>query len=377
MIMITIALLLPAALAAPIEFLAPQTLPAGCRLEVTTVQEQVEERQVEKVVCETEFRPTCTVRLERECRNVTVPACTVEERMECEQGTVAQCGLEARVGDTGEEEQVEVCRDIPIEDCQLVKEEKCVEGQQEQVEECDEKEVEDCKIVPHEECHQVTVQLPKVQDKQVQQIVCEEELEKENEVEQETSTVKKVADEEADEQFDDTYDDIFEVVNNIFGSTAGAEPKVAEDGEDVFVIATEAEVVTTEAPTTTTEAPTTTAATTTTTTTTAPTTTSTTPTTTSTSTTSTTTTKSSTTTTAAPASSTPEELPASTTAAGSDNSMIHFRDDGPVRDFTKRIFVDDGLLDARRKAIEERRREQQDASRIFFPVEEQSESIPS
>ena len=103
-------LLEPCSLPSPTNTISPppQTLPAGCRLEVTTVQEQVEERQVEKVVCETEFRPTCTVRLERECRNVTVPACTVEERMECEQGTVAQCGLEARVGDTGEEEQVEV-----------------------------------------------------------------------------------------------------------------------------------------------------------------------------------------------------------------------------------------------------------------------------
>ena len=46
-----------------------------------------------------------------------------------------------------------------------------------------EEEQEDCKIVPHEECHQVTVQLPKVQEKQVQQIICEEELEKENKVE--------------------------------------------------------------------------------------------------------------------------------------------------------------------------------------------------
>ena len=27
--------------------------------------------QVEKVVCETEFRPTCTVKLEKDCRNVT------------------------------------------------------------------------------------------------------------------------------------------------------------------------------------------------------------------------------------------------------------------------------------------------------------------
>merc|ERR1712218_242318 len=74
-------------------------------------------------------------------------------------------------------EQVEVCRDIPIEDCQLVKEEKCTDGELEEVEECNEKEVEECEIVPHEECHQVTVELPKLQDKQVQQIVCDQENE--------------------------------------------------------------------------------------------------------------------------------------------------------------------------------------------------------
>merc|ERR1711936_857218 len=61
-----------------------------------------------------------------------------------------------------------------------------------------------------------------------------------------------------------------------------------------------------------------------------------------------------------------------------DDSKIHFRDDGPVRDFTKRIFVDDGLVDARRKAIEERRKAASDASRIFFPTEEEGgASIPS
>merc|ERR1712219_83351 len=61
-----------------------------------------------------------------------------------------------------------------------------------------------------------------------------------------------------------------------------------------------------------------------------------------------------------------------------DDSKIHFRDDGPVRDFTKRIFVDDGLVDARRKAIEARRKAASDASRIFFPTEEEGgASIPS
>merc|ERR1712117_337101 len=53
-----------------------------------------------------------------------------------------------------------------------------------------------------------------------------------------------------------------------------------------------------------------------------------------------------------------------------DDSKIHFRDDGVVRDFTKRIFVDDGLVDARRKAILARRKAEADASRIFFPSEE-------
>merc|ERR1711974_78910 len=61
-----------------------------------------------------------------------------------------------------------------------------------------------------------------------------------------------------------------------------------------------------------------------------------------------------------------------------DDSKIHFRDDGPVRDFTKRIFVDDGLVDTRRKAIEARRKAASDASRIFFPTEEEGgASIPS
>merc|ERR1712013_736494 len=167
---------------APVDFLAPQTLPAGCRLEVITVQEEVEETKVEKVVCETEFRPTCNIKLEKNCKNVTRPACQVEEKMECVQSTVSQCSTETRIGSTGEEEQVEVCRDIPIEDCQLVKEEKCIDGELEGVEECDEKEVEECEIVPHEECHQVTVDLPRLQDKQVQQIFCDEENEIEDSV---------------------------------------------------------------------------------------------------------------------------------------------------------------------------------------------------
>ena len=36
------------------------------------------------------------------------PACEVSEKMECVENTVSQCSFETRLGDTGEEEQVEV-----------------------------------------------------------------------------------------------------------------------------------------------------------------------------------------------------------------------------------------------------------------------------
>merc|ERR1711934_712976 len=228
---------LPFSSSAPVDFLAPQTLPAGCRLEVITVQEEVEETKVEKVVCETEFRPTCTVKLEKDCKNVTRPACEVSEKMECVENTVSQCSFETRLGSTGEEEEVEVCRDIPIEDCQLVKEENCKEGEVEEVEECE--------IVPHEECHQVPVELPSLQDKQVQQIVCDQE----NEIEDATTT-EKVAEQETnvvveENVLENNYDEILDAVNPIFGS--GATEDVNE--EEVKVVATtEAETLATEEP---------------------------------------------------------------------------------------------------------------------------------
>merc|ERR1712061_241130 len=231
---------LPFSSAAPVDFLAPQTLPAGCRLEVITVQEEVEETKVEKVVCETEFRPTCNIKLEKDCKNVTRPACEVEEKMECVENTVSQCSFETRVGSTGEEEQVEVCRDIPIEDCQLVKEGKCIDGELEEVEECVEKEVEECEIVPHEECHQVTVDLPRLQDKQVQQIVCDEE----NEIEDSVTTENVASDVSAEENvLENNYDEILDAVNTIFGS--GSPDEVAE-GEDEVSVSND-DVTTTEA----------------------------------------------------------------------------------------------------------------------------------
>merc|ERR1712088_874175 len=352
MILFLAAATLPFSSSAPVDFLAPQTLPAGCRLEVITVQEEVEETKVEKVVCETEFRPTCTVKLEKDCKNVTRPACEVSEKMECVENTVSQCSFETRLGSTGEEEEVEVCRDIPIEDCQLVKEENCKDGELEEVEECDEKEVE------------------------------------ENEIE-DTTTTEKIAEQEAnivveENVLENNYDEILDAVNTIFGS--GATEDVNE--EEVKVVATtEAETLATEEPLPTTtilpSVPTTV-------TTTAPTTTTTTTTTEAATTTESTSTTSETASSESSSSVSTVEIvteaatPVSVsstivpTEPKTDDSKIHFRDDGPVRDFTKRIFVDDGLVDARRKAIEAQRKAASDASRIFFPTEEEGgASIPS
>jgi len=371
---------LPFSSSAPVDFRAPQTLPAGCRLEVITIQEEVEETKVEKVVCETEFRPTCTVKLQKDCKNVTRPACEVSEKMECVENTVSQCSFETRLGSTGEEEQIEVCRDIPIEDCQLVKEEKCREGEVEEVEECTEKEVEECEILPHEECHQVTVELPSLQDKQVQQIVCDQE----NEIE-DTTTTEKVAQQETNDDeenvLENNYDEILDAVNTIFGSGTTED---VNGGEVKVIAATEAEPLATEEPLLTTtilpSVPTTT------TTTTAPTTTTTEAVTTtqSTSTTSETATSESSSSVSAVDTVTEAATPVFVSRTDvpaepkTDDSKIHFRDDGPVREFTKRIFVDDGLVDARRKAIEAQRKAASDASRIFFPAEEEGgASIPS
>merc|ERR1712008_274381 len=115
----------------------------------------------------------------------------------------------------------------------------------EEVEECDEKEVGECEIVPHEECHHVTVELPRLQDKQVQQIVCDQE----NEIE-DTTTTEKIAQQESNDDIEENvlennYDEILDAVNTIFGS--GTTEDVNE--EEVEVVATtEAETLATEDP---------------------------------------------------------------------------------------------------------------------------------
>merc|ERR1712152_129673 len=229
------------------------------------------------------------------------------------------------------------------------------------------------------ECHQVTVDLPRLQDKQVQQIVCDEE----NEIEDSVTTENVASDVSAEENvLENNYDEILDAVNTIFGSGSPDEGAEGEDEVSVSnddVTTTEAEpLATEESVQTTTILPS------------QPITTSTTTTTTTTS----TTTPPTTSTTATDATTFESSSPESTdeidteaifvnsteapTEPRTDDSKIHFRDDGVVRDFTKRIFVDDGLVDARRKAILARRKAEADASRIFFPSEEEGgASIPS
>merc|ERR1712008_168460 len=198
-----------------------------------------------------------------------------------------------------------------------------------------------------------------------------------------TTTTEKIAQQESNDDIEENvlennYDAILDAVNTIFGS--GTTEDVNEEE-----VETEAETLATEDPLpTTTILPsvpttaTTTAPTTTTTTTEAATTTE------STSTTSETATSesslSASTVEIVTEAATPVLVSSTIVPAESktDNSKIHFRDDGPVRDFAKRIFVDGGLVDARRKAIEAQQKAASDASRIFFPSEEEGgASIPS
>merc|ERR1712115_742884 len=325
-------------MAAPIEIVAPETLPDNCRLETITIQEEVKDTHVERVVCETEFRPSCTIRDVTECRNVSRPLCTVE----------------VRLGPGGEEE-VEVCRDIPIDDCHLVKEETCQEEGEDVIEECEEKEVEDCEIVPHEECHKVTMETPRIEDKKVQQLVCDQDnevgdLEIENTLEEATS-------QEDEESSGD-------IPESIFGDGIIITNEVEIDLEDENVTEVEDEMTTTEASTTLKDETTTPSLDETTTVTTEAT---------------TTLSSDDVTTTEEAASPSKTVLTTSpTTSTTSKNFMIHFRDSQVERDFTKRIGIDEDRQEARRKAILARRKAANDASRVHFPEDDEEEFlIPS
>ena len=181
----------------------------GCRTQVAATTQQLA-----KVVCETEFREQCEVRVETSCRNVTTgrQECRTQDTFTCVDSTATRCGqeqvlknvtvqetscrqvvediceMEAGPGGaavpvagscvskeveecgpvTRQEERFveeEVCREIPIKDCKDVQEEVC----QDQVERvCEDTEREQCDIVPHEECRQV------LETEEVTQVVCDD-----------------------------------------------------------------------------------------------------------------------------------------------------------------------------------------------------------
>jgi len=195
----------------------------GCHTEYTTVWEEVETEEVNKVICETEFREECFTEVDEVCKNVTEKVCRMEDEMVCVDSITNKCGLEKVLKNETYSElectnvykniceyewigegknrkwvpvegscvtkpfeecdniekvrenfvEEEVCRDIPIKDCKNIPKEVCVEPSGDQ-QVCEEVPEEKCEIVPHEECQQITEKVPKKISKKVATIVCKE-----------------------------------------------------------------------------------------------------------------------------------------------------------------------------------------------------------
>merc|ERR1711973_660477 len=215
---------LPLLSAAP-QFLT-DTIRSNCRSEVTTVFEETETESVNKVICQTEFRDECVKVVEPICRNVTVgeQECHNKPQEICEYEIV---GGESRpvagscVTKTMEECQEgtrvdeELCRDIPIKDCQNVEREICKEKQNEV---CESLETEKCEIVPHEECQQVVEIVPTKVSKKVTRVVCDEDGE--------------VGNEEAEDPQPDATNNIFNEIFEIFGVRNNNENEVEDDDQE-------------------------------------------------------------------------------------------------------------------------------------------------
>jgi len=210
----------------------------GCRMEYVTVWEDVETEEVNKVICETEFREECFTEYEEVCVNATEKVCSMVDEMVCVDSVTNKCGLEQVlknetyteteckmvyrniceyewIGEGKTKKWVpvedscvtkpfeecedvmkykenfveeEVCRDIPIKDCRNMPKEVCVDPAENQI--CEEIPTEKCEIVPHEECRQITGTVPKKISKRVTKVMCdndEEPQENENEIEVKTS----------------------------------------------------------------------------------------------------------------------------------------------------------------------------------------------
>jgi len=244
----------------------------------------------------------------------------------CLSKPVEKCGPVTRFTEEFVEE--EVCRDIPIKDCENVQEEVCNEKKEEV---CEDLETESCEVVPHEECKQVVEKVPQKVSKKVTKVVCDDKESMNMETESEVPDLN----------------DILE----IFGVTSGDNEVDSND-----VKTTKTTSTTTTASTTTTTLSTTTPSTTT-----------------STTTTSTTTSSTTDTTTTLPAStesSTINEFGGVSTEEASrmDVSKIIFSDDAinsRNKDLFNRVYV--GRIPTTTLRTPDRRRNQNTNSQIFFP----------
>merc|ERR1712214_175233 len=357
---------LPLLSAAP-QFLT-DTIRSNCRSEVTTVFEETETESVNKVICQTEFRDECVKVVEPICRNVTVgeQECHNVDEFVCVDSMTNKCGIEKVLKNVSytetvcnnkpqeiceyeivggvsrpvegscvtktmeecqevtrfEEEFVdeELCRDIPIKDCQNVEREVCKEKQNEVGESL---ETEKCEIVPHEECQQVVEIVPTKISKKVTRVVCDEDGEEGNE--------------EAEEPQPDATNNIFNEIFEIFGVRNNNENEVEDETTTEFMIDDGLFVETTPDTTTTRS--------------------------TSTSTTTTSTTTTSTT--------EAEGLLESSSQAVMDGSKIVFSDDeisARNKDLANRLYIGPSRLRPQTPSTEETPRRKLDPnSRIFFP----------
>merc|ERR1712012_1080731 len=348
----------------------------NCHTEVVTIFEESEAESVNKVICETEFRDSCVKKLENICNNVATGEleCELVDRFNCVDSMTNKCGLESVLKNVSYTETVcdtvvedicelevrngikepvegsclskpiekcgpvtrfteefveeEVCRDIPIKDCENVQEEVCNEKKEEV---CEELETESCEVVPHEECKQVVEKVPQKVSKKLTKVVCDDKESMNMETESEVPDLN----------------DILE----IFGVTSGDNEVDSND-----VKTTKTTSTTTTASTTTTTLSTTTPSTTT-----------------STTTTSTTTSSTTVTTTTSPAStesSTINEFGGVSTEEASrmDVSKIIFSDDAinsRNKDLFNRVYV--GRIPTTTLRTPDRRRNQNTNSQIFFP----------
>merc|ERR1712126_747872 len=201
------------------QFLSDKNQNENCHTEVVTIFEESEAESVNKVICETEFRDSCVTKLENICNNVATGEleCELVDRFNCVESMTNKCGIEnvlknvsynVTVCDTVMEDicelevrngikepvegsclskpvekcgpvtrfteefvEEEVCRDIPIKDCENVQEEVCNEKKEEV---CEDLETEICEVVPHEECKQVVEKVPQKVSKKVTKVVCDD-----------------------------------------------------------------------------------------------------------------------------------------------------------------------------------------------------------